>query len=392
MRPTTAPRPAVRVAVVGLGFGADFVPLYRAHPDVTEVVLVDPDASRRAEIAARYDLAGGHSSLDDLLAAGDVDAVHLLTPVPTHASYTFRCLESGVHVACAVPMATTLDELEMIITGAERHGLVYQMMETAVFGREFRYVRSLWQRGELGTATLYTGSHVQNLDGFPSYWQGYPPMHYATHALSPALALWQTEVTRVTAHGAGILTPDRRAGGFDNPFPAEVGLFRLRDDPALVQVTMAFFQTGRSYVEGFSLYGDRGAVEWPADNRGPLTRHTMTGPDPGGRGNRVLTTTVVPPDDTSDLPESLRGFVAHGGHGGSHPYLVDSYIRAVQGRRPAAVDARTAASWTAPGICAHTSALAAGRAVQVPSYRVRGNRTGADHSPAAGKTTHQGRA
>jgi predicted dehydrogenase len=197
-------------------------------------------------------------------------------------------------------------------------------------------------------------------------------MHYATHALSPALALLTAEVASVTAQGAGILTPDRRVGGFDNPFPAEVGLFRLRDSPVLAQVTMAFFQTGRSYYEGFSLYGERGAVEWPADNTGPLAVHAMTGPPPDGRGNRVLTRMVLPTDDAAELPEPLRRFVTDGGHGGSHPYLVDSFIGAVQGRRSPAIDARTAASWTAPGICAHTSALALGRVVDVPSFAAAG--------------------
>jgi len=36
------------IAVLGLGFGADFVPLYLSHPAVARVVLVEPDADRRA--------------------------------------------------------------------------------------------------------------------------------------------------------------------------------------------------------------------------------------------------------------------------------------------------------------------------------------------------------
>ena len=144
-------------------------------------------------------------------------------------------------------------------------------------------------------------------------------MHYLTHALSPGLALLDTEVATVTARGSGVLTDDRRSGGFDNPFPAEVGLFTLRDSAVVAQVTMAFFQTGRSYYEGFSVYGDRGGVEWPADNDGPLTVYAMTGPAPGSRGNQVRSTTVRPPDETDELPAPLHRFVAGGGHGGSHP-------------------------------------------------------------------------
>lgn len=359
----------LRLAVVGLGFGAEFVPIYLAHPDVGEVVLVEPDAERRRAVAARYDLGAGHDDLDGALAAGGLDAVHLLTPVPTHAELTLRCLEAGLHVACAVPMATTMAELDLIVVAAESRGLAYQMMETSVFGREFRFVRSLCQQGHLGTLTLYSGTHVQNLDGYPTYWQGYPPMHYLTHALSPALALLETEAVAVTAHGSGVLSDGRRTGGYDNPFPAEVGLFTLRDSAVLAHVTMAFFQTGRSYYEGFSVYGDRGGVEWPSDNAGPLTVYAMTGPGPGSRGNTVRSETVDPPDHTAELPGSLRHFVAGGGHGGSHPFLVDAFLAAILGRRPSPVGARTAAAWTAPGIAAHTSALAGGTAIDVPSFR-----------------------
>ena len=355
--------------MVGLGFGADFVPLYLAHPEVGDVVLVDPDPARRRAVARTYALDDGHGSVDAALVAERIDAVHLLAPVATHAALTLRCLQEGLHVACAVPMATTLEDLELIIAASEAAGLVYQMMETSVFSREFRYVQDLHRRGDLGTITLFNGAHVQNLDGFPAYWQGFPPMHYLTHALSPGLALLDTEVATVTARGSGVLTDDRRSGGFDNPFPAEVGLFTLRGSAAIAQVTMAFFQTGRSYYEGFSVYGDRGGVEWPADNDGPLTVHTMSGPAPGSRGNQVESISVSPPDVMDDLPESLRRFVADGGHGGSHPFLVDSFVRAVLGRSPSPIDARTAAAWTAPGICAHSSALADGRSIDVPSFR-----------------------
>ena len=38
----------VRVAVVGMGFGAAFVPIYLHHPDVVCLGIVDPDAGQLA--------------------------------------------------------------------------------------------------------------------------------------------------------------------------------------------------------------------------------------------------------------------------------------------------------------------------------------------------------
>ncbi len=188
------------------------------------------------------------------------------------------------------------------------------MMETSVYAREFLYSQELYSSGRLGELTVYRGFHLQNLDGYPQYWIGYPPMHYVTHALSPALALTGSTVDRVTAFGSGRLTPDR-AGGYHNPFPVEVGLFALRDHPLVPQVTMSFFQTARPYVEGFDVLGDRAGLEWPVDNDGPLTLHELQDLDPalgttGLRGRRSTTNLVEPPTFAERLPPELARFTA----------------------------------------------------------------------------------
>lgn len=372
------------IAVLGLGFGEAFVPIYAGHPAVDRVVLVEPDDARRQAVAERYALRSGYRDLDEVLADDDVDAVHVLAPVPFHADYACRVLEAGKHCASAVPMATSLDDLARVIDAEARSGRRYMMMETALYGREFLAAAELLAAGEFGELTFYRGFHVQNLDGFPTYWQGYPPMHYLTHALSPALALLDTRVSEVRAYGSGRLTSDRRAGGFDNPFPTEVGHFRLAGSDVIAEIQMSFFQTARSYVEGFSVYGEKLGLEWPADHVGPMIMHRMSGPAAGSRGNTVITEPYEPRDFTERLPAELAPFVrpgrvqlpgmaepvTHGGgHSGSHPFLVDEFVRAIVEDRPAAIDTIRAAELTAPGICAHNSALQDGEPVRVPSFR-----------------------
>jgi hypothetical protein len=50
-------------------------------------------------------------------------------------------------------------------------------------------------------------------------------------------------------------------------------------------------------------------------------------------------------------------FEQGGGHHGSHPDLVHEFVRSIMERRAPAIDAVTAANWTAAGICAHELAL-----------------------------------
>lgn len=372
----------LHVGVVGLRFGEDFVPIYQRHPAVRALSIVDADPVRLREVGEKYGVARRHESLEQLLADNDVDAVHLLTPVKFHYSQTVAVLRSGRHCACAVPMATSLEDIDGILQAQSASRRQYMMMETSVFGREYFYADDLVRSGELGELTFYRGYHLQDLDGYPMYWQGYPPMHYLTHALSPALALTGTSVESVCCYGSGRLTTER-LGEYDNPFPLEVGLFRLRGHNMVVDITMSFFQTTRAYTEGFSVYGTEIGIEWPALEGGPLQVHEMGPVRPDGRGRSVVVRQVDPPDRSDLLPEQVACFTlptelapepggdrvvipAH--HGGSHPHLVHEWLTSIIEDRPPRIDARTAAQWTAPGICAHTSALAAGAYVTVPDY------------------------
>ena len=299
-----------RVAIVGLGFGAAFVPLYLSHPEVTRVVAVDSDRDRLAQTAATFGIEQTAGDVREVLDDPAVDAVHLLTPVSTHADLTVAALDAGKHVACAVPLGTSLGDVRRVLEAQARSGRTYMMMETAVFAREHREIARMIAVGDLGELTYYRGFHIQNLDGFPAYWQGFPPMHYATHALTPILSLLGTTVQRVTGTGSGRLAPHQLIGGYTNDFPIEVALFTMHESPVVADVTVAFSQTARAYVEGYNVYGTRRGVEWPVNNVGPLTVHDMAAPEEGRRGNPVTTWDLHPQDEVADLPATLCPFVS----------------------------------------------------------------------------------
>jgi predicted dehydrogenase len=47
-------RENIRVALVGLGFGAEFVPIYLHHPDVEFLAICDSNERVLAEVGDRY--------------------------------------------------------------------------------------------------------------------------------------------------------------------------------------------------------------------------------------------------------------------------------------------------------------------------------------------------
>jgi predicted dehydrogenase len=357
--------PRVRVGVVGLGFGAAFVPIYQRHPDVGRVLLCDRNEARLQQVGEKFGITERFSRLEEMLAA--CDAVHLLTPVPLHAEQTLAVLAAGKHCACAVPMATDLQHLSRIVAAERRSGKNYMMMETAVYTREFLFAQELHTRGELGTLTFLRGTYFQDLEGeFPAYWRAQPPMHYVTHALAPLLALARTRAARVCCIGSGRLRPDiQQPGG--NSFPLQTAIFRLAGTDLAAEVTRSWFQTARAYTEAFSVYGDRKGFEWQQlEHEDPLL-FTLGPVEPGKRGRTVSAERVAVPYRPDLLPAEIAEF-ASGGHGGSHPHLAHEFVRSIVEGRPAAIDAVTAAHWTAPGICAHQSAEKEGEPVVIPDF------------------------
>jgi len=361
---------SIRVAVVGLHFGASFAPIYQQHPDVGRVILCDRDPSLLRAVGERLGIEERFSSLEELLAADACDAVHLLTPVPLHAEQTLAVLGAGKHCACAVPMATEMDDLHRILAAQRASGKNYMMMETAVYTREFLFAQQLHRSGELGNLTFLRGTYFQDLEGdYPLYWRAQPPMHYITHAIAPLLALAQTSVEKALCLGSGRLRPDiQQPGG--NIFPLQSALFQLRGSDVAAEVTRSWFQTARPYTEAFSVYGDRGGFEWPQlEHEDPLlfALEPLDPGQPSRRGRPVSARRVQPPDRTDLLPAEIASFTS-GGHNGSHPHLAHEFVRSIVEERPPLVDARTSARWTAPGLCAHESALQGGTAVAVPDF------------------------
>ena len=175
----------IRVAIVGLGFGAEFIPIYQRHPNAEMYGICRRDRKELDACGDRFGVKARYTDYDALLADPNVDAVHINSPIVDHAPQAIAALEAGKHVASTVPAATTVDECRRIVESQRKSGKVYMMMETVVYSREYLFVKQLYDSGELGRIQFLRGSHQQDMDGWPGYWEGFPPMHYATHCVSP---------------------------------------------------------------------------------------------------------------------------------------------------------------------------------------------------------------
>ena len=360
----------VRIGIVGLGFGAEFIPIYQAHPDAELVAVAQRSEEDLNRIADHFAIPRRYTSLDEMLADPDIDAVHINTPIGVHADQSVAALNAGKHVACTVPMAVSIEDCARVVAAEEASGKTYMMMETSVYTREFLFARRLVDDQAFGRIQFLRGAHMQEMAGWPDYWRTLPPMHYATHAVAPLLALADAEARSVRAFGSGRVTSNDPSA--PPTFAVETALFDLRDSDLAMEVTRSLFDVAREYVESFHVYGERRSFEWQQleAERPPV----FTG-EPGER--------VGIPDFAELLPPEIREFTTHGvydatenqhlsftqgsGHGGSHPHLAHEFVSSIVEQRRPFPDVYAAANWTSAGICAHESAVS-GREVLLPVF------------------------
>jgi predicted dehydrogenase len=324
------------------------------------------------EIGDAFQIDVRYTSYEDLLKDPNVDAVHINTPIQNHAEQSIKALRAGKHVACTVPMATTVEECRQIVEAVKETGLTYMMMETVIYSREFLFVKELYEKGELGKIQFLRASHQQEMAGWPGYWEGLPPMHYATHCVGPVLALPKAQAAYVSCFGSGRID-ENLIPKYGSPFAIETCHIKYKDSDLSAEVTRSLFNTARQYRESFDVYGSKKSFEWTLIEHEESVIHTGEVPEK-----------VTIPDYAHLLPEEIQHFTTAGvydsddnqhlsfiqgsGHGGSHPHLVNEFVKSLVEARQPYPNAKQSANITCVGILAHESAMKGGEIIPLPDF------------------------
>ena len=393
---------AFSLGIVGAGqFAGQFATLFHHHPGVSAVYVTDVLADRADALVAQAGIAASFESFDAMLASDAVDAVAIFTQRWTHGPLVVKALRAGKHVYSAVPMAISVDEIAAIIDAVRETGLTYMMGETSYYNPATVFARAKRERGEFGRLFYAEGDYVHDMDlGFYDAYKysggenwkataSYPPLWYPTHSIGGVLGAWPTHAVAVSAvgvvddRGDGVF--DRGVSQFDNDFSNATALFELAaggsmrinefrrvgfpshrresrfrwfgTDGTFEQVTTASFWQTREGVDDVSELIDTRASLAHDD---PSLAHVS----PALRDAFVSGYAAI--HDIERIPAQLRGL--HNGHEGSHHFLVDDFVRAVETQLLPPVNAWTAARFTLPGVIAHESARRGGERLIVPDF------------------------
>ncbi len=365
------------IAIVGLGFGAEFIPLWQKHPHTTCYAICQRNEDKLKSVGDYFGVERRYTEYAELLKDPAVDAVHINSPIPDHAWMSIAALKAGKHVACTVPMATSLADCKKIVDLVEKTGLTYMMMETVVYAREYLFMKELLDKGDLGKLQFVEATHQQDMDGWPNYWPGLPPMWYATHCVGPVAGLIGQPAEYVSCFGSGTVRPDL-IKCYGSPFAVETAHIKFAGTDVNARIIRSLFDLARQYRESINVYGTKKSVEWPLVEHDPLILHTAKLPEP------KIPKAIKCPDFAKRLPKGIAKYTTQGvydsskkthlsftqgsGHGGSHPHLAHEFAMALVEQRAPFPNAKQSANWTGTGLCAHESALKGGAIVKLPTF------------------------
>jgi predicted dehydrogenase len=327
----------LRVGIVGSGFigrvHARSVRLAGGH--LTAVAASTSDSARAAagELGAERFAA----SPEELIAADDIDVVHICTPNHLHRPLAEAALAAGKHVVCEKPLALDATEAEALAAAAAESGRQAAVPFVYRFYPTVREAHERVARGDLGSVMLLHGTYLQDwlLRPQDDNWRVDEATGGASRAFADIGSHWCDLAEFVSGHrltrlSARTLTAvaerlsdsDRKAfaggnsGGESRPVSTEdVALVQFETDGgALGSVVISQVSAGRKNRLWIELDGSDSALAFDQEQPEQLWA--------GRRDNE----SIVRRDPESLSPAAARYATLPGGHPQGYADCFDAFV------------------------------------------------------------------
>ena len=149
-----------RFALIGAGgMGTVHARDIAGFPDAEITWVVDIDLARARKLAQ---MVGGRptDSIDEALAADDVDAVVIALPTFLHCMATVKAAEAGKHVFCEKPIARTLDDAQKMIDACQQAGVRLMFGHVVRFFDEYMEIKQILDAGTIGQVGMVRASRL----------------------------------------------------------------------------------------------------------------------------------------------------------------------------------------------------------------------------------------
>ncbi|GLQ28741.1 NAD-dependent epimerase/dehydratase family protein [Sulfitobacter pacificus] len=139
-----------RVGIIGAGYISDWhADAIQATDQAELTAVVDNNLAAAQEFAAQRGITA-FGSVQELLSAGVVDAVHVLTPPEYHRAVSEECIAGGLHVLVEKPVALSASDVEAMVSAAEGAGVQFAAGHNFLALPSYQRLKALKESGKLG--------------------------------------------------------------------------------------------------------------------------------------------------------------------------------------------------------------------------------------------------
>ena len=156
----------IRIATIGTSMiTVSFLEALAASGCATFVGTLSRDAARAEEFTHEHGGTQPFTSLDDLAASNDVDAVYIGSPNALHHRQALACIAGGKHVLVEKPFCSNRREAEEVFAAARDAGVVAMEAMRPLHDPAFRACQdALSELGRIRRATLRFGKYSSRYD------------------------------------------------------------------------------------------------------------------------------------------------------------------------------------------------------------------------------------
>jgi predicted dehydrogenase len=267
----------IKIAIAGSGYGRKVaLPVYAELEEFEPIAVWSRRPERARELAEEAGVRLGTADFEELLSVPGLEAVHVATPVVTHAQFAVAAAGRGLHVVCEKPLAENLGEARRIVAAIRSAGVVgvvdYELRMKQTRRRVIEHAREVVGRPRMALVSLVQSDHADP-DSRPYTWVhdarlgGGRLQGYGVHDLDLLLELFPDIDAVAAATEVGV--PVRRTDdGELRPVSAEDAyalLLRFRGGGLGVVTLVATARHGRSDV--IEIHGEEGTVRLEDDRR-----------------------------------------------------------------------------------------------------------------------------
>ena len=364
-------RKTIRVGVVGVGRGQNFMQGAGPLVGMELVAVCDTWKTKLKEVRKRYDVAT-YTDYSRFL-EHDMDAVILANYFHQHGPFAIQALKAGKHVMSECTCNATLAEGVALCRAVEDSGLIYMLAENYPYTAFNMEMRRLYRAGEIGEVTYAEGEYNHPMSPKDrmaispgkNHWRSwFPSTYYCTHALAPLVYI--TDARPVRVNGLSIACREIDEETVRVADPGSVILCRM-DNGSVFRI---FGPMLPGHSNWYRLHGTHGAMEI---TRGP----GYFGPGQVRVWHEHWDVKSGQPRERTYVPDwpVHADLARQAGHGGGDFWTNFEFANAIRTGRQPFLDVYRGVAMSSVGILAWKSALADGTPFEVPDFRKKSSRT-----------------